>query len=161
MSSRGLPGFLRRTRRGDLDESDDDVDATVEGPGQLSSSSSITRNTGATSAASALNPTRESDIAKGSTEETDLEQERTSSEPHRTGSSGTLTSSADAANDMEASLADQDSIHSSSASQTNLTSSKPVSYRESQFNKILGAPVVKLPELRNLGWNGIPVSGLR
>jgi hypothetical protein len=59
---------------------------------------------------------------------------------------------------MEASLADQDSIHSSSASQTNLTSSKPVSYRESQFNKILGAPVVKLPELRNLGWNGIPVS---
>jgi hypothetical protein len=37
------------------------------------------------------------------------------------------------------------------------TKSKPT-YRETQFEKILSANVVKLSELRKIGWNGIPVS---
>jgi hypothetical protein len=41
-----------------------------------------------------------------------------------------------------------------------LTASSRVSYRETQLGKILNAPVVKLPELRKLGWNGIPVRTL-
>jgi hypothetical protein len=45
---------------------------------------------------------------------------------------------------------------SRSTSNVSLTASK-VGYREAQFEKILSDNVVKLSELRKIGWNGIPV----
>ena len=153
MSSRGLPGFLRRTRRGDIDESDDDVDEKVAV--QRPQSNSKNNSNGALTAIYAYSPP-----AKGVNTESsgiDLEGERMTEAPHRNESSSTLDSSVGATNDIASPNVCLDSLNSSFASQNNLTSSKRITYRESQFNKILGAQVVKLPELRKLGWNGIPV----
>jgi hypothetical protein len=38
------------------------------------------------------------------------------------------------------------------------TKKTTATYREIQFEKVLSTPVVKLSELRKIGWNGIPVS---
>ena len=156
MSSRGLPGFLRRTKRGDVDESDDDVDDNVGIQRPLSSinNSNINSSLATSLASSTPAPGIITDYI-----EAELEGERITEVPHKSPSSLALTSSVDVTDDTPAANARQDSLNSSFASQNNLTSSKRITYRESQFNKVLGAPVVKLPELRNLGWNGIPVSG--
>ena len=153
MSSRGLPGFLRRTRRGDIDESDDDVDEKVVV--QRPQSNSKSNNNGALAASYAYSTPATGVIADSIG--IDLEGGRMTDAPHRNESSSTLDSSVGVTDDIASPNARQDSLNSSLASQNNLTSSKRITYRESQFNKILGAQVVKLPELRKLGWNGIPV----
>lgn len=37
---------------------------------------------------------------------------------------------------------------------------RTVSYKDSMFEKSIGADVVNMSDLRRLGWNGIPVRGL-
>jgi len=156
MSSRGLPGFLRRTRRGDIDESDDDVD---EKAGIQRPLSSINNSNSNATLATPLSSSTPASVIISDSIEPELEGESITEASFKSEFSVTLDSTVNVTDDTLAANARQDSFNSSSASQNNLTSSKRITYRESQFNKVLGAPVVKLPELRNLGWNGIPVSG--
>lgn len=162
MPSRGLPGFLRRTRRSDFDESDDDIedDSAADNPQRQNGESVV-------AVASSVTSTKNDDVSLRGIER-ELEAKAaisTDGEPYRINSSATLDSyqgggsgdgsTADDISALGASTAHFDSF--SDASQSNLSSSKRMSYRESQFSKILSAPVVKLPELRKLAWNGITV----
>jgi len=154
MSSRGLPGFLRRTRRGGLDESDDDIEDKVGDEGQQSShdrNDAISPSAALASLIPLGGPTKDS---------TEVEREKTSTTESPERALGTQNSSLSVADIVIETNTMTDSLNSSFSSQSNVTASKRVSYRETQFSKILGAPVVKLPDLRNLAWNGIPVSFL-
>ena len=64
--------------------------------------------------------------------------------------------------DQQASTSDMSSITSSITINSEWKEQRPSSerrfgYREAQFEKIMSADVVKMVDLRKLGWNGIPV----
>ena len=178
MSSRGLPGFLRRTRRSDFDENTDDDDddeeeeaigyrhqhsngrsantATdeltvngeqVEAPKNAATNAAHLERNGSLESESSSNPKevvkRQVSITISETAEGNTPNAANSNTNTDDSSISTLGAST---NTMQASF---------SASKPRLD--RKMSYRESQFSKILGDDLVKLSDLRKLSWNGIPV----
>ncbi len=177
MTTRGLPGFLRRTRRNDFEESEDDadVDTDVDTDANYMNENykemhnrdhqdkKKQNHKDLEASASASNKQQSKAAVARFTDGIDNEEVDTqlenkgestiSAQPKNTNATDTQqrTSKINKASTMVASD-NFDSYHSLSS-----IKDRRVSYRESQFSKILNAPVVKLPELRKLGWNGIPV----
>ena len=172
MTSRGLPGFLRRTRRSDFEESDDEIDDDLNG-GESDREDPSNRGTNgtsktnnhengnhpdATAATNVVDTSSSSSPLDPLNDDNDDSQKSSSrsSQEHENQQSQPQSQSSDDVSTLGASGITQqmDSFHSLSSR----TSDRRVStYRETQFTKVLSAPVVKLPELRKLGWNGIPV----
>jgi hypothetical protein len=183
MSTRGLPGFLRRSRQwGDDfghssgDESVDDDDNSTNNNNvnkdnddngrDLDRQSETKKESWAYglsdseqvhNALSFLDPSplaetsaREDVDAGTETDQPYGDKQQQQQNASMTNASGHM---ADSSDDLS-SLGDADLSASITAS---VTHAKP-SYRETQFEKILSDNVVKLSELRKIGWNGIPVS---
>lgn len=158
MTTRGLPGFLRRTRRTDFDESDDDVDGEANAHNEQPTSTQAPTHTHSrtTTVNTALQerhqqqPQRqflpaEAAHSNSSTNDQQLQTQATSTVPPDSDTTPSLSTSLDQADSSQA--------HSHSPFHVQ---DRRLSYRELQFSKILNTPVVKLPELRKLAWNGIP-----
>eukprot|EP00934_Nitzschia_sp_Nitz4_P006169 Nitzschia sp. Nitz4//scaffold41_size133979//104579//106082//NITZ4_003364-RA/size133979-snap-gene-0.107-mRNA-1//1//CDS//3329551521//6159//frame0 len=146
MGSRGLPGFLRRTRRSDFDETDDDEEEDLK-PDTPATNNGAKDQSKKTDQPSNFDEPSDSDIppSNGNSAAQDLPKAAgATSQPSQPPSSqSSLPKSSETGSQ-------------SSLRPTILPTDRKMSYRESQYDKILSAQVVKLPELRKLGWNGIP-----
>ena len=138
-SRRGLPGFLRRSRRSSYEE-DDENDSYTDSDIPLSVQASIPRQR-TKEEDEHPKPSLQRASSSGEASLSEHEQEENEEPPvSRPESQRSLSS-----------------LEDSSMTISHRTSTS--SYRTSQFDKVLqGAEIVKLAELRKLGWNGIPVS---
>lgn len=184
MSSRGLPGFLRRTLRVDYeeDEEEDDNEVVAEGIHQRESS---TTTTGSTS--------EDDNAARAAAEEEETRASHTSASRkssstfgslagafrRATGTSSSATTSAAATSSSNDPSTGTGDLVESPSKDTSVPPTKvqlshpkeetdrsdpelpkqptaPQSYREVQFDKVMAADVINMAELRKLAWNGIP-----
>lgn len=176
MSSRNLPGFLRRTRRRDFEEESDDDDyfsSDNEGVSTKKSSSNSedgsVADTNQTNGGVSSEENDEEFIAPIQAEaetkaETELETAVISAEAESPpNDSNKMTSSFRSFYNGSAATANaEDSTRSlgmSSLGSPRLIDRK-LNYREIKFDSVIGADTVKMADLRKLGWNGIPVSSL-
>ena len=167
-SSRGLPGFLRRSLRRSFDSdeedpfklglsSDDDDDYDLDDNTDSSSNNNkhntdSQQQTKSQMATATDDPTDDNDASEDETSPNNEEGE---------GGEEEITMQQQQQQPLE-----EGSVSSFSESGfDNLvpvpvppTLERRVSYRDSQFEKIVGTDVVKMSDLRKLGWNGIPVS---
>lgn len=140
-----LPGFLRRSLRrnyGEDDEQDGDLEGSMSRPSQekeaqVSEYSSTTHNDENGSNESNLVTSEES---KALADFSERSISTLAGAPYADGSSSPLDSSWQ---NINALAPDNPTVPRKS-------------YKEAQYDRILGAPVVNLAELRKLGWNGIP-----
>ena len=170
MASKGLPGFLRRSLRpveyddqsdSDEEQSGDDhpqngqTDAENEpvippAPVEASNTIRSTSLSMADTTASSSDPP--SSFSSNNTPGNGLTNERqTRAESLPVDYS--LRSAGSATSPTIAGMESRDSWHNPT---TDEGSPPQKTYRESQFEKILGADVVHLSELRQLAWNGVP-----
>jgi hypothetical protein len=178
MSSKGLPGFLRRSLRRDFDEEDEadrqsasnnfnsslgniKLSNVVVVPDPGSNNKTSHDGNGNNNGSGPLNndnadyPSNGGDAAQ---EDDDLnhneDYDHKISPPVRLDSGlSSLESSPDNnTNDIDNDISRLTTLSSSSSSIV-----RQFTYRETQFEKTISADVVKMVELRNLGWNGIPV----
>jgi hypothetical protein len=152
MASKGLPGFLRRSRRSSFNDSEDeeeDLDASESNdPSQNNNNNNKQETTTSATAEEQLqrSTTSETSLFHNNNDSWKLEEEYEEQQrnPHtqldRQSSISTLGSGRGG---------DENVIP---------TIERRLSYRESQFEKTITNDVVKMSELRKLGWNGIPVS---
>jgi hypothetical protein len=161
MSSKGLPGFLRRTRRRDFEESEDEdyfssdddessPPSATAGKSNADSNGSSSKSMGDEKEVLAEQGEEEEEFAAPIETETEvktLEKARPSQNEHLPkAKTSSITSSA--VEDSTISLG-----------MTNLGNPRPIklSYRDSKFDSIIGAETINLADLRMLGWNGIAV----
>lgn len=181
MTTRGLPGFLRRTRRTDFEESDDDVDGDTNTPSSRNEQSAATSTSAVAQAQAPSGNSRQQQQPQpqrhipGTVASHSNGSTKDQPQPHTTQVASSTTASPDrdtsalSASFHVQTLLDTSGRSATTTQQGDFSESAPsllhvqdrrLSYRESQFSKILNAPVVKLPELRKLAWNGIPVRPL-
>lgn len=185
MSSRGLPGFLRRTLRVDysFDEDEEDNDAPSAGQTQdqtdeetesfeqvneeesiaekaLKSQSSHVSSGDSSSAAAAASPSSNNKTNKGATSDVNTHNNGGSS----MSSSEVMQAGAESNDKLENGIdspgqrvpSKYAAADSSLELQPEPPLSPPRSYREVQFDKVMSADVINMEELRRLAWNGIP-----
>jgi hypothetical protein len=157
MSSKGLPGFLRRTRRRDFEESEDE-DYFSSDDDESPPPSVTAENNNADESADKNQSNGSSSKSKGDEKEVLAEQGEDEDEfvaPIETETEvKTLEKARSSLNEH---LPVEDST--SSLGMSSLGSPRPIksSYRDSKFDSIIGAETIKMADLRMLGWNGIPV----
>ena len=140
MAARGLPGFLRRSRRAETEDSDSsggDDDANITASIDL-----YAKQVSVSSHVAALMPLKTIPICSGKNDAS----ERT--ENH--------TISPEASKSTATKFSDSSRQKIPSPGQPKEFSENKRSYREIQFEKVLDIDVVNMEELRKLAWNGIP-----
>ena len=167
MSSKGLPGFLRRTLRNDYEDDDEDVDDEGVDDTKVEEQQKVQVKEAET------NDNKAKDEEK-TVKESDDKAARVAAAPTLEAANGRSTSN-DPSSEEAASVSkadpqfQNDTATSEKTTKTSLSDSwqevpKPEhqlparqkSYRESQFEKVIHAEVVNMADLRKLGWNGIP-----
>lgn len=153
---------MRRTRRTDFEESDDDVD--VEANAQNEQPTLAQTQTHARAQTPTINSTLQQQrqfppavapSSNGSANDQRQQSQSTSAAPSDIDTSAlTAMPSPTTLPTQQGDLSDSSLAHHSHSSLH--IQDRRLSYRESQFSKTLHATVVKLPELRKLAWNGIP-----
>jgi hypothetical protein len=184
-SSRGLPGFLRRTLRVDYDEEEeedddneeegeekeaDDQEQEGEGEEKETDDDSLEGNMKASAAEPQImdrSPSKATAIAIAAPVEQQQQQPEfdKSSNSSRSVSSSTMEPSAESSRPADAAessaalspspLSDSWEDLSKPPATATITDI-PKSYQEKQFEKVIEADVVSMSDLRKLGWNGIP-----
>jgi hypothetical protein len=178
MSSKGLPGFLRRSLRRDFEEDDEEdrqqsvskdlnqlsnsVVVVVPDPGANNDDGHNNTDNGNDSGPLDYDKNQEYHDT-GAAQEEEEEDSNTEDYNHKNNSPldrldnnnnsamSSLESSPD--NSSNDNIDNVDNIGNG-----NITHKEQrPSYRETQFEKTISADVVKMTELRNLSWNGIPV----
>ena len=180
MSSRGLPGFLRRTLRVDysFDEDEDNDNNTATGGDDETAEPPPAADDGDAP-----------DHANNNEQEEEIAFERTqaplaSSSESTAAAAGAAAPISETNNNGGSSLSSYEVVESESNAekgngtessgqgvapkyaastgnqaldlQTEPPQSPPRSYREVQFDKVMSADVINMEELRKLAWNGIP-----
>ena len=166
MTSRGLPGFLRRTRRSDFGESSedeacfssdddndnddvgddhdhDDHDANVNA-GDESNNKNLVENEAVMSL--------DTSAAENAAATTTSSSTTTTDDDGNDGGDGSITSF-----QRQQIQQREDSVSSLGSTRGGVFSDRKLNYRESKFDNIFAADTVKMADLRTLGWNGIPV----
>jgi hypothetical protein len=175
MASKGLPGFLRRSLRRDFDEEDEEdrqsasnnkpSNVVVPDPGANNdrSSSNSKHNHKNDSGPLDNNDSEEHEHEHPSNGKDDAQEEEDSNNHEQEDynhfkSPPVRLDSADMSVSSLASSADLTSGDNNNELPTLPASmDRQYSYRETQFEKTISADVVKMTELRNLSWNGVPV----
>lgn len=171
-SSRGLPGFLRRTLRVDYDDDDDDNEEEEEE--EVDDQEQEQVETDDTSQEAHVKNDRESSAAEpqimdrspsnaiAAVEQPEFDK---SSNSNSSRSNSTMEPAAESSRPSDAIESSRialspsplsDSWEDLSKPPTTTLTDIPKSYRETQFEKVIEASVVSMSELRKLGWNGIP-----
>jgi hypothetical protein len=172
-SSRGLPGFLRRTLRVDYDDDDDDdneEEEEEEADDQEQGEEETDDASQEVESKSKRDAEGETPMSAAGPQIMDRSEQPASSASSR--SSSTIEPSAESrptdATESSAALEENWSTVSHSPlsdswqdlskppTTTELVPTPQKSYREAQFEKVIEASVVSMSELRKLGWNGIP-----
>ncbi|GKY95225.1 hypothetical protein MPSEU_000485500 [Mayamaea pseudoterrestris] len=182
MSSRNLPGFLRRSRRFDDDEEDDDdvdddthgvqIGLDDRGRGQVASSDLTSQGTSATECTTiqhqngrevSQQPSKDSLLSTD--ESTFIQQQDTLSANGSQGnkrSTRQLVRQSSTPENLTLSDSWQEIHHQDSdlhSSGTKDLAETQLSFRDQQFEKVLVQPdIVNMEELRSLSWNGIPTT---
>jgi hypothetical protein len=171
MPSKGLPGFLRRSLRRDFDEADEAdrqsfsnnllnssfgnklSDAVVPDPGASNNNDTINNNG---NGSGPLDTDNQEYPSNGDDDDDDDAQEEEDSNNNNEDYDQKISPPARLDSAMS-------SLESSSDHLDNGDNEGPSSmvrqytYRETQFEKTITTDVVKMVELRNLSWNGVPV----
>jgi hypothetical protein len=168
MSSKGLPGFLRRTRRRDFEESEDE-DYFSSDDDESSPPSATAEKSNADESADKTQSNGSSSKSKGDEKEVLAEQGEEEEEfvaPIETETEVKTLEKARPSLNEHLPKAKTSSITSSavedstsSLGMSSLGNPRPIklSYRDSKFDSIIAAETIKMADLRMLGWNGIPV----
>ena len=163
-SSRGLPGFLRRTLRIDYDDDEDDDDNEEEEGEEEADDQEQKEEEEETDDASQekiMDRPPSKAIAATSVEQQQPEFDNKSGNSSRSASSSTMDPSAESSRPLDAPisaspLSDSWEHLSKPSTTTTAITDIPKSYQEKQFEKVIEADVVSMSDLRKLGWNGIP-----
>eukprot|EP00980_Cylindrotheca_fusiformis_P011146 scaffold2557_cov121-Cylindrotheca_fusiformis.AAC.29 len=170
MSSRGLPGFLRRTRRRDFDEEAEDyfssshhsINDDTDDVDEKQESSLARKRSNASSFDS-------SDTADNADDAEDDENDKVTEEFVAPVQAETEVDPSKAATDASNNPLSTDTHESGGAATFGASNAslgmsslgsprldRRMSYREIKFDSIFAADNVKMADLRRLGWNGIP-----
>ena len=167
-SSRGLPGFLRRSLRANDSEDDDDEDSISSSTSSLQGGDTDEDLPQAASNANGIEEATQQQREQQEAEsppQSSSSLNRQSSEPKLV-PQASQTSPEDfsegptVANEFRRSQTTPVRSHQQGRQQDSPATSKtrPKSYRDTQFEKIFTANVVSMNDLKSLAWNGIPVS---
>ena len=160
MTSRGLPGFLRRTRRSDFGESEDEdyfsSDDDVEDSNSLLDDNAHPMSSPASNETDKETKSQDQDeFVSISASTKELSDSATSDEFELKNEK--TTEATPPPKDRVSSLNQREDSVSSLESGGRRVLDRKLSYRESKFDSIFAANTVKMSDLRTLGWNGIPV----
>ena len=137
MSARGLPGFLRRSIRPvEYEEEEEEND-------EVSSDNPLPRSDG-----------EPSSDQRHMEESMDRGPAPSPSVPTTLETSETSDFNASHPSLSDSWRGDDSGLHTST--NTSKSNTPQLSYRDSQFDQLLGADVVNMTELRTLAWNGVP-----
>lgn len=160
MSSRGLPGFLRRTLRVDysFDEDDGDEggrDSSHSVVGVTQPPQTSTREDSSHRSESENEESNNSEPKESNLDEKDEVMVSTiSSDDHDNTSAANSTPMIPVPSKYAAS--DDKILPLDASTSDSAVSLAPRSYRDVQFDKVMEADVINMAELRKLAWNGIP-----
>jgi hypothetical protein len=156
MSSRGLPGFLRRSLRVEYADGNDDNgndDTTGINNSILVDEDLLVLKSSAGNELSHQRPEQESSVGASNVQQ--HESELHSENNHN--SMKELSELSESSKAGESKLYDSwQQAASAPSAVLQLPPPPKLSYREVQYDKVLGADVVNLAELKKLAWNGIP-----
>mmetsp|Transcript_5399 Transcript_5399/g.11148 ORF Transcript_5399/g.11148 Transcript_5399/m.11148 type:complete len:468 (-) Transcript_5399:114-1517(-) len=160
MTTRGLPGFLRRSLRRDdfyTTSEDEDENGNNDDYGYEEGDNSIEDGESSTTEKNTLDP---SPLAETLAKEDSLDANNNDDDQISMSSLGESESGKDAIHFANTSRLGESANHNSRRSSKRLGSK---SYREVQFEKVLGMDdaqknnhVIKMSELRKIAWNGVP-----
>ena len=146
--NKSLPGFLRRSLRRNYEDEDDDNDDDEQNNGDLPESTSHQSQDEDRNEVAPVRNNNEKGSSNGITSEQTMELADTSERSISSlGGAGHLDESSP-------SPLTEDSFHKVPTPEEPLLPQK--SYTEIQYDRVLGAPIVNLTDLRKLSWNGIP-----
>jgi hypothetical protein len=166
MSSKGLPGFLRRSRRRDFEESEDEDYFSSDDDDDHGSSnhpSAAKENTIAYAdtnvAANNSDVDHSPNTPDGNPNKTEEEIQIPVNDGYELKEEETTKSPTEylPSTDNSRSIIAKISVSGSLGTGKRASLERRLSYRESKFDAIIGADTVKMADLRLLGWNGIPV----
>jgi hypothetical protein len=171
MASKGLPGFLRRSRRSSFNDSDDEEEEDLDA--SESNDPFQNNNNNSNNNSKQVAPSCEETTTSTTAEEQQQQQQQ---KPSTTSTADETTLYPNNNDSWKLDYEYEEQQRNTSDRQSSIstlgsgrgggdenvmgpTIERKYSYRESQFEKTITNDVIKMSELRKLGWNGIPVSG--
>lgn len=175
--ARGLPGFLRRSLRLDSDDDDEDDHDNSNGGNEAMEAPTESTSNDNSSRTAYQNENGKDHVLPTITEapqnmQREISESSNPLPPTEKQDSDVPVTDATALHDIhdndeqradDVCEEDEEDVWNEEEEFRSVIASPPPpiqkkpSYRETQFDKVLGADVVHLTELRKLGWNGIPV----